>query len=402
VSPTLQKFAETAIRDTLNYPGDPSAAMVVLDTKTGAIRAMASSEDYKDSQFNRAAQAKRQPGSTAKIWVLASFMKAQVDPDSTTYTSRPFKVRYLGSTEWWEPKTYDGSYGGTRTIRSATVASDNSVYAQMTLDMGPETVAKTAHQLGITSPLENVWSIGLGSQVVTPLEQTNFYSTIARGGIRRDPTAVEKVTTPGGNELDQNRPAPKRVLKDWQAMKIVDILHDNVIGGTGTGAYIPGQDMAGKTGTTDDHKDAWFCGMTPELTACVWMGYNIPTPMYSVHGISVAGGTFPATIWRRFMEPALQLVPQHSWFTVKGTESWLPFTSTWQDNPSFEVAVGADPSAVKEDDKDSKKDDKVAGNDQDPSAVVAPPPAAVTTPPAPTPPPAVTPPPAPTAAVPTP
>ena len=383
ISPRLQRLAENSIKDTLNLPGDPSAAMVVLNTRTGEIKAMASSEDYTRTQFNRAAQAKRQPGSTAKIWVLAAFVKNQINPDSTSYVSRPIKVRYRGSTEWWAPKTYDNSYRGSTSIRGATVASDNSVYAQMTLDISPEEVSKTAHQMGITSPLENVWSIGLGSQVVTPLEQTNFYSTIARGGTRLDPTGIAQVKGPSNTPIPLPRRKPKRVLADWQAWKIIDILHDNMTGGTGTGAYISaeGEGQAGKTGTTDDHKDAWFCGMTPELTSCVWMGFNTPTPMYSVHGISVAGGTFPATMWRRFMEPALQIVNDRPWFDVLGLEEWLPFTSTWAHNPAFETILGVDPAVAKAAEEAKKKAEEAKKKKDAAQGAVTP------TAPAPTPPP---------------
>lgn len=390
IDPKMQRLAEKALQDTL--PTGPSGAMVVLDTRTGAIRAMASSENYSArEQFNRAAQARRQPGSTAKIWVLAAFVLDKVNPDTTYYTSRPLRVRCTGCSEWWEPKTYDGRYGGSRSIRSATVASDNSVYAQMTLDIGAEKVKKVANRLGITSPLQEVWSIGLGSQVVTPLEQTNFYATIARGGVRRDPTAVERIETPGGGKLPLKNPAPRRVMADWQAWKVVDVLQDNMTGGTGTGAHIPGSDDSGKTGTTDDHKDAWFCGMTPELTACVWMGYNIPTPMPGV-----AGGSYPASIWRRFMEPALDLVDDRAWFRVRGDESWLPWNSTWQTKPGLDVGMAT--SSYNSDEaaeRTSAPEEATPSEADTPSAA---PTAGTTPPPAPTAPPApVAPPPAPTA-----
>ncbi len=344
IDPQLQKLAEQAVR--WNLPtGGPSGAIAVLDTKTGQIRAMASTESYEQSKFNRAAQAQRQPGSTAKVWVLATYVSEGVNPDTTYYTSRPIKVRYPGASEWWEPKTYSGSYSGSMSIRSATIASDNSVYAQMTLDMSPEKISAQAHKMGIKSKLENVWSIGLGSQVVTPLEQTNFYSTIARGGVRIDPRAVLSAVTPGGTNLKLKYPAPKRVLQDWQADTIRSILRDNVLGGTGTAASGI-QDAAGKTGTTDDSKDAWFCGMTPELTACVWMGYNTPTPMPGV-----AGGGTPTKIWSDFMKEALARVSNRDWFTVNGTPVWVPWTANkWVDSLGLDVSVGA--ATPDEDDAD--------------------------------------------------
>ncbi|MCB0877851.1 MAG: penicillin-binding protein, partial [Thermoleophilia bacterium] len=358
IDPKLQKIAEQSVR--WNLPsGGPSGAIAVLDTKTGEIRAMASTESYEQSKFNRAAQARRQPGSTAKVWVLAAFVNEGVNPYTTTYTSRPIKVRYNSASEWWEPKTYSNTYAGNITIKSATTASDNSVYAQMTLDISPEKVAAEAHKLGIKSPLENVWSIGLGSQVVTPLEQTNFYSSIARGGIRIDPRAVSSAITPGGTKLQLKYPKPRRVLQDWQADTIRDILRSNVLGGTGTTASSI-REAAGKTGTTDDAKDAWFCGMTPELTACVWMGYNTPTAMPGAFG-----GGKPATIWRDFMRDALGLVPERNWFTVKGTPVWVPWTSRWQTSLGLDVAVGS-PTPEKTDEKtDEKTADPAAGGGTD-------------------------------------
>jgi penicillin-binding protein 1A len=359
IDPKLQKIAERAVRDNLPS-GGPSGAIAVLDTKTGEIRAMASTESYEDSKFNRAAQARRQPGSTAKTWVLAAFLEEGVNPDSTSYTSQPIKVRYNAASEWWEPKTYDGSYRGNISIRNATTSSDNSVYAQMTLDISPEKVSATAHRLGIKSPLENVWSIGLGSQVVTPLEQSNFYSTIARGGVRIDPRAVSVATTPGGTKLPLKYPQQRRVMKDWQADTIRDILRDNVLGGTG-GTASSVEDAAGKTGTTDDSKDAWFCGMTPELTACVWMGYNTPTPMPGA-----AGGGTPTTIWRDFFRDALDYVEDREWFTVREEPVWVPWTSKWRTSLGLDVAVGAVPS------EDDAADEEAEEGAEDDAATPAP------------------------------
>jgi penicillin-binding protein 1A len=406
INPRYQRLAEAAIRDTLNQPGDPSAAMVVIDTKTGEIRAMASSENYAASKFNRAAQAKRQPGSTAKIWALTALLKEGVDPETTFYTSRPFKVRYKGSTEWWEPKTDDGRYYGSESVATAVVRSDNSVFSQISMDLGPEKVAAAAHSLGVRSPLENVWSIALGSQVVTPLEQTNFYSTIARGGVRIDPRAVSKVIAPGGGAFRLRQAKPHRVLGDGQAAEILDILHRNILGGTGTGANF-GWHESGKTGTTDDLKDAWFCGMTPQLTSCVWMGYNIPTPMRSVHGIEVFGGTFPATIWKRFMQPALEGKEDVPFPEPKNdpvyTNTFTP--GAWMHNPALETTMGAAPkpggTTAKPDAKDPTADPTtptVGGvtKTTTPTATPTPTPAPAPAPtPAPAPAPAATPAPAP-------
>jgi penicillin-binding protein 1A len=169
-----------------------------------------------------------------------------------------------------------------------------------------------AHKLGVQSPLQPVPSIGLGSNAVSPLDMASAYATLAAGGVYSRPMAIRKVILPNGKEDDQagwGRPARRRVIPDWVAATVTGILHQNVLYGTGTGANF-GRDAAGKTGTTDDHADAWFCGYLPNLEATVWVGYpQGEIPMENVHGIAVAGGSFPAEIWRRFMEQAVRYSP---------------------------------------------------------------------------------------------
>ena len=300
----LQKAARKAIAGQLYESGDPSAAIVSIDPRTGYIRAMASSGKYGKNKFNYAAQGHRQPGSTAKVWVLMTALRDGVDPDSTTYQSHPLDLNTPFGP--WKVQTYSHSYGGNMNITQATLQSDNTVYAQMDLDLGPKQVRKTAYDLGIRTHLNAYPAEGLGGLKigVSPLEQTNAYATIASAGIRHRPIAIRKVVFPDGRTDNLGKPRGVRAFKDGTTYKATQILQKNIQEGTGTAADV-GCPAGGKTGTTDSFSDAWFVGFTPRLTTGVWVGYpNQRVSMTNVHGIEVAGGTFPARIWHDYMETA--------------------------------------------------------------------------------------------------
>jgi penicillin-binding protein 1A len=181
--------------------------------------------------------------------------------------------------------------------------SSNTAYAQLMVDVGPKNVADLATQMGITSPLKAVPALTLGTSEVSVLDMASGYSTLADNGEHIKPTVVTKVTDAKGNVLYENKVIRKRVLDAKDVAKVNYILNQVVEGGTGTGARI-GQPSAGKTGTTENNRDAWFVGFTCKLTTAVWVGYPDGTFMKSVHGISVTGGSFPATIWKKYMTVA--------------------------------------------------------------------------------------------------
>jgi len=306
IDPKMQEQGRQAIESQLNQKGDPSSAVVSIEPKTGYIRAMASSGTYNDRTFNLAAQGHRQPGSSFKTMVLVTAIRQGVDPRRTFYTSKPLNLQIPGY-GFWKVKTYDNSYGGNMDLVRATLKSDNSVYAQLDVDLGPKKVAETAKDLGITSKLEGVPSEGLGGlgQGVSPLEMARAYATLANGGKRHKPIAIRKVVFRDGKTDDSlGKSKGKQVVPDWVAYETTKILEQNVEKGTGTKAQI-GCPAAGKTGTTDNFNDAWFVGYTPNLATSVWVGYpNALREMRAVHGISVAGGTFPAQIWGSYMNQA--------------------------------------------------------------------------------------------------
>jgi penicillin-binding protein 1A len=304
IYPKLQKAAREAIDSTLPYPGDPSSAIVAIDPRTGFIRAMASSSSY-NKQFNLAAQGHRQPGSAFKTFVLTTAIKRGVNPYSTYYVSKPLDLKTL-SYGPWKVQTYDQTYGGSMSLVRATLRSDNTVYAQLDLDLGPKSVAETAKDMGITTKLDGYPAEGLGglTRGVSPLEMANAYATLASGGMRNRPIAIKRVVFADGTAEDLGKPERERVLPEPVAYEVTKILKMNVQEGTGTRANI-GCPAAGKTGTTDNFNDAWFVGFTPTFSAAAWVGYpNALREMRSVHGISVAGGTFPAEIWHKFMSVA--------------------------------------------------------------------------------------------------
>lgn len=333
INPGFQRAAENAIRETLDQPGDPASAVVSINPANGAIRAMAAvTPGRKGYEFNLVAQARRQAGSTFKTFVLSTAVMRKIDPSSTSYVSAPYRYQPDPNVPAWDVSTYDHSYIGWTTIRNATIRSDNTVYAQLTVDLGPERVAETARRMGVQTPLLAVPSLGLGSIAISPLDLASGYATLAGGGVYSRPMAIRRVILPGGREDSEagwGTPRRRRVMSEGAAYVVTKILEENVLYGTGTAAGF-GRPAAGKTGTTDDHADGWFAGYTPDLTTVVWVGYpQGEIPMESVHGIAVSGGSFPAQIWRLFMGRALGSSPPRDWEQPSELPDWEP----WERGP---------------------------------------------------------------------
>jgi penicillin-binding protein 1A len=335
IKPRYQRLAEAAIRDTMAETTDPAAALISISPRTGAIRAMAAViPNRPKNEFNLLSQARRQPGSTFKTFVLAAAVEMGINPDSTYYVSAPvtYRPHPVGSCEdesWWCVSTYSHDYYGWSSIRSATIRSDNAVYAQLTLDVTPEKVAQTARKMGVKSTLTPVPAIGLGSVAVSPLDLASAYATLASGGVYAEPMAIRRVVLADGKEDKRagwGRPKRRRAISEGTAAIVTRILEQNMQSGTGTRAAF-GRPAAGKTGTNEEHKDAWFAGYTPDLATTVWIGYTKgEIPMENVHGIAVSGGTFPAEIWRLFMEPALEDAEPTAFAEPAFWPEWQPFT----------------------------------------------------------------------------
>ena len=295
----LQHAAEQAIAGVLDLPGDPEAALVSIDVRSGGVLAMVGGRDFHRSQVNLATGqggSGRQAGSAFKPFVLATALEEGISPYDVY--SGPSSITIDGHTMG----NYDGSSHGSLSVRSATVSSVNTVFAQLIDEVGPADVAETARSMGIRTQLPEVLSLALGTGEVTPLDMTAAYATLASGGIYRRPTGVRWITDSRGQVVERLDAGGRRAIREQTAEQVTDILLDVVAGGTGTGAQIPGVAVAGKTGTAENYADAWFCGYTADVATCVWIGYPRGLiPMTNVHGIQVTGGSLPADIWRAFM-----------------------------------------------------------------------------------------------------
>ena len=302
----LQEAARKAIAGRLGDPTDPRSAVVTVDSRTGYIRAMAASNEYRRSKYNLAAQGARQPGSTFKVMVLMTALRKGMNPQSQSYVSKPLSM-YLPAFGQWNVKTYGNTYGGSMNLVEATLQSDNTVYAQLILDVGPDAVKETSRMMGITSKLSGYPAEGLGGleRGVSPLEMATAYASIGNGGFKVKPIAIRKVVFPDGKVKNLGKSRRKRIFTEEAAATARGILKQNIQKGTGTAANI-GCPAGGKTGTTDNYTDAWFVGFTPKITTATWVGYpqSNKISMDSVRGIRVAGGTFPAEIWGDYMKVA--------------------------------------------------------------------------------------------------
>jgi penicillin-binding protein 1A len=369
IEPRMQAVGLEAMRSALPYSEDPSSALVSIDPRNGHIEAMASSSSYAESKFNLAAQGHRQPGSTFKTFVLTTAIKQGIDPYSTYYTSKHLD---LDLPEWghWEVSTADEGYLGRVNLQQATVASDNTVFAQLDLDVGPRQVKATAKSMGIESPLDGIPAEGIGGLRigVSPLEMADAYATLAAGGIHRDPIAIEKVAFPGGRVEKPERPEARRVVPEPVAYEVWRLLHDNITEGTGTAAYTGCPGQGGKTGTTDNFTDAWFAGIQPNLATVVWVGYpqSNAIEMVSVHGTTVYGGTFPAEIWHSLYAGAE--VPCEEFNEPKTPVSWAPFYGSFTAGAPSGDSASDDFDAEDGEESEAERVGKEATGGYDPDA----------------------------------
>ena len=339
LDPRMQEEARTAAASVLLEKTDPAAAVVAIDPRTGAVKAMVSYlPDGRTLKFNLASQSGRTAGSSFKPFTLAaainegdSVYSAFSGPSELTITDP--KCSFNGVP--WTVHNYADESGGYMNLLDATAHSVNTIYAQLVDLVGPANVVSTAHAMGITTPLQPVCSITLGTQAVNPLEMTSGYATLAARGIYHAPQAFQTVRGPEGTVIGGLSPG-ERAIPENTADLVTYALEGVVSHGTGTAAYF-GRPAAGKTGTAENFADAWFCGYVPQLAACVWVGYpKAEIPLYDVEGWSaVFGGSLPAMIWNRFMAEAVKklpardfVYPQFTGHTVSSPYSYVPAPTT--------------------------------------------------------------------------
>lgn len=286
------------------------AAMVAIENKTGFVRAIIGGTGYEKSQFNRAWQAQRQPGSAFKPFVYLTAFARGYRPEHIEIDE---PIRYRRGSYIWKPKNYAGGHSGPMTLQRALERSNNIIAVKLAERVGNGSVIETAHRLGIRSPLRNVLSLALGPSEVTPLEMASAYRTIAEGGDYLEPTPILWIEDRFGNIIEDNRHRQAENMYSRSATEMLIPLMVGVIErGTAPQARI-GRQAAGKTGTTSDNKDAWFVGFTPDITTAVWVGNDKPQTLYGA-----TGGRIAAPLWARFMRYMHKGIPPHKFEFIKG------------------------------------------------------------------------------------
>lgn len=333
-----QKMAEDAVKSHLGRKSDPDVALVSIDPRNGHIVALVGGRNYDENKFNLATQGKRQPGSSFKTFVLVTALNEGMPPYRYVDSSSPAKIP---SNPVWVVGNSEGSGKGRITMESGTRSSVNTVFARLIWELndkdstGAEKVAEMAHDMGITSEIPPYPSIALGAQNVTPLEMASAYGTLATNGKHVPATAITKVVDSHGKTIFEADDKPEQVVKPEVAYAATSILKGVITGGTARRAQI-GRPAAGKTGTSQNYRDAWFVGYTPQLVTSVWVGYyETEKSMRSVNGVRGFGGTLAAPIWAKYMSAALkgekaldfpkQKKPKYTW------------KSDWDKNQEIEV-----------------------------------------------------------------
>jgi penicillin-binding protein 1A len=297
IDPAMQALAERSVLDELAQKGakfNVEQGALVSMRPDGAVRALIGGRDYAASQFNRATTARRQPGSSFKAFVYLTAVEHGLTPD-TVREDAPISVK------GWNPANYSRDYKGPVTLRQALSQSLNTVAVRVGMEVGPKAVAQTAQRLGITSPLQANASIALGTSEVSPIELVGAYAAFANGGIGVVPYVIAGVKTGDGRVLyTRHEGGLGRVIEPSAVAMMNDMLRETVTAGTARKADIPGWEVAGKTGTSQDWRDAWFLGYTGSLVTGVWLGNDDGTPTKKV-----SGGNLPVEIWARYMKGAL-------------------------------------------------------------------------------------------------
>ncbi len=301
IDPALQSLAERTLVDELSQKGDKfeieQGALLAM-TPDGAIRALVGGRSYAESQFNRAVAAKRQPGSAFKPFVYLTALEAGLSPGSVR-DDRPINVK------GWRPENYGREYFGPVTLTRALSLSLNTVAVRLALEFGPHAVVRTAHRLGIAAKLEPNASIALGTSEVSLLELVSAFAPFANGGMAVASHIVERVRGADGAILYRARnPLLGRVVEERHVAMMNAMMQETLLTGTGRKAELPGFAAAGKTGTSQDFRDAWFIGYSGQFVTGVWLGNDDNRPMRKV-----TGGALPAEIWSRFMKAAHQTAP---------------------------------------------------------------------------------------------
>ena len=328
LDPQLQSWAIESLQDGLTKlqrlmgisdgpetTENPSAsrlqgALVAVECNSGAVKALQGGRDYSESEFNRAVENNRLPGSGFKPFLYyAAFEKLGLSPASV-FVDKPISIGVVGARDW-EPENFEQEHEGPMILKQALVKSINAVAAQLVERTGPDAVIDTARRCGIKSPLSPVYSVALGTSGVSPLEMAAAFSTFATGGVQHEPFWIRRVEDPLGRVLEEHIVRGRRSLAPGIAYQVVDMLRGVLTAGTGRVVRQMGFDLpaAGKTGTSDDFRDSWFTGFTPTLSVSVWVGFDRSLRMRDASGVGISGGRGAAPIWADFMTKAFDGEP---------------------------------------------------------------------------------------------
>jgi penicillin-binding protein 1A len=317
LGPKALDTAVSAARQALGAPGDPTTAIASVQPGDGAIRVLFGGLDT-SRRFDVASQGRRQPGSSFKPYLYLAALESGIDPRTRFDSGSPKTVNCAG--EPWTVHNYEGEGGGPISVDDAMTHSVNTVFQQLMADVGPGALQRTAMRLGIARdelmPARCAMALGGLAQGVSPLEQAAAYATFAAKGVYAQPYSVVRIKNRRGQVVYEHQTKTAPAMPAAEAGVVNAALEGVVNNGTGTAAGI-GRPLAGKTGTTENHADAWFIGYVPQLSTAVWVGYpDALVPMTDVHGIAVSGGTYPAQIFGRYMKPALANVGVQDIFTA--------------------------------------------------------------------------------------
>ena len=302
-----------------NSPLHPQGALVAIQTNSGAVTALVGGRDYSETEYNRSTQNNRLPGSGFKPFVYYTALESLDLSPASVMLDKKIKIAVSGAPDW-VPRNFDRTYEGPMILRRALVKSVNSISAQLIAKTGAEAVLETAKRCGITSPLKPVYSVALGTSGVSPLEMASAFATFATGGVYHKPFLIRRVEDSLGRVLEEHIVGGTRTLDAAIAYQLVDMMRGVVNEGTGVAVRRLGFKLpaAGKTGTTDDYRDAWFTGFTPTLSVCVWVGYDRGAGMRDTRRRGITGGRAAAPIWADFMIQATSGEPPRDFIVPSG------------------------------------------------------------------------------------
>jgi len=335
--------AKWVIRQGENAATLPQAALISMEVKTGYVRTMVGGTDFDKSQFNRATQARRQPGSAFKPFIYAAALEKGMTP-ATMIVDEPIQFRGANPTQYWAPKNYNNKFEGPTSFRDALVHSRNIPTIKILQQIGAASTIELARRLGITSPLVKDLSLALGTSGVSPLEMTRAYAAFANNGLMPQAIFIEKIVDSNGKVLEEQHPTFSEAIDPRVAYQITRLLEGVITDGTARGISSFGAPAAGKTGTTDQNVDAWFVGYTPELTTCVWIGHDQNTSL----GGAETGGLAAAPIWLDFMNQAKAVYPRTDGFPVPAGIIMLPMDNATGE-PGTKVGGSVTVEAFRED-----------------------------------------------------